>query len=110
MMNTGHPGLVQSGQVREGQIIIALGEPRPEIEPFDASLAGAAFAADGKSISTASVYPGLLLGALAVKAKAIDVPMTMARATGCDLGELAALTRKLHNLRRQLIESPPRAA
>ncbi len=80
MMNTGHPGLVQSSQVREGQIIIALGEPRPEIEPFDASLAGAAFAADGKSISTASVYPGLLLGALAVKAKAIDDDMRIAAA------------------------------
>jgi malate dehydrogenase (oxaloacetate-decarboxylating) len=80
MMNTGHPGLVSSTQVREGQIIIAMGEPRPEIEPFDATVAGAAFAADGKSISTAAVYPGVLLGALAVKAKAIDDGMRIAAA------------------------------
>lgn len=80
MMNTGQPGLVQPSQVREGQIIIALGEPRPEIEPFDATLAGAAFAADGKSISTGSAYPGVLLGAMAVKAKVIDDDMRIAAA------------------------------
>jgi malate dehydrogenase (oxaloacetate-decarboxylating) len=80
VMNTGHPGLVQPSQVREGQIIIALGEPRPEIEPFDATLAGAAFAADGKSISTAAAYPGVLLGALAVKARVIDDDMRIAAA------------------------------
>lgn len=80
VMNTGHPGLVQPSQIHEGQVIIALGEPRPEIEPFDATLAGAAFAADGKSISTASVYPGVLLGALAVKARGIDDEMRIAAA------------------------------
>ena len=80
MMNTGHPGLVQPSHIREGQIIIALGEPRPEIEPFDATLAGAAFAADGKSISTAAAYPGVLLGAMAVKARVIDDDMRIAAA------------------------------
>lgn len=88
-MNTGHPGLVQSSQVREGQIIIALGEPRPEIEPFDAQLAGAAFAADGKSISTASAYPGLLLGAMAVRARGLSDNMRIAAALA--MVELAAL-------------------
>jgi malate dehydrogenase (oxaloacetate-decarboxylating) len=92
IMNTGHPGLVLPSQVREGQIIIALGEPRPEIEPFDAALAGAAFAADGKSISTAAVYPGVLLGALAVKARVLDDAMRIAAALAMvDLAEAADL-------------------
>lgn len=81
VMNTGHPGLVSPSMVREGQIIIALGEPRPEIEIHDAIDAGAAFVADGKSISTAAAYPGLLLGALAVKARAITDEMRIAAAT-----------------------------
>ena len=81
VMNTGHPGLVSPDLVREGQIIIALGEPRPEIEPYAAYEAGAAFVADGKSISTAAAYPGLLLGAMAVKARAITDEMRIAAAT-----------------------------
>lgn len=80
VMNTGHAGLIQSSQVREGQVIIALSEPRPEIEPYDAQLAGAAFAADGKSISTASAFPGVLLGALAVRATGINDAMRIAAA------------------------------
>lgn len=80
VMNTGHPGLVPPELVRQGQIIIALGEPRPEIEPYAAAQAGAAFVADGKSISTAAAYPGLLLGALAVKARGITDAMRIAAA------------------------------
>jgi malate dehydrogenase (oxaloacetate-decarboxylating) len=78
--NTGHGGVISSSQVREGQVIIALSEPRPEIEPYDAQLAGAAFAADGKSISGTTAAPGVLLGALAVKATAISDEMRMAAA------------------------------
>jgi malate dehydrogenase (oxaloacetate-decarboxylating) len=80
VMNTGHPGLVPARLVREGQIVLALGDPRPELEPFDASLAGAAFAADGKAISTAAAFPGVMLGALAVRAKGIDDAMKIAAA------------------------------
>jgi malate dehydrogenase (oxaloacetate-decarboxylating) len=80
VMNTGHAGLIQSSQVREGQVIIALSEPRPEIEPYDAALAGAAFAADGKAISTAAAFPGVLLGALAVRATSINDAMRIAAA------------------------------
>ncbi len=80
VMNTGHAGLIQSSQVREGQVIIALSDPRPEIEPYDALLAGAAFAADGKAISTASAFPGVLLGALAVRASGINDAMRIAAA------------------------------
>lgn len=80
VMNTGHANLIQSSQVREGQVIIALSEPRPEIEPYDALLAGAAFAADGKAISTAAAFPGVLLGALAVRATEINDAMRIAAA------------------------------
>ncbi len=78
--NTGHAGVISPSMVREGQVIIALSEPRPEIEPYDAMLAGAAFAVDGRAINTAVVFPGVLLGALAVKAKAIDDEMRIAAA------------------------------
>jgi malate dehydrogenase (oxaloacetate-decarboxylating) len=71
---------VSASLVREGQVILALGEPRPELEPFDATLAGAAFAADGKAISTAAAFPGVMLGALAVRARGIDDPMRIAAA------------------------------
>lgn len=80
VMNTGHAGLIQSSQVKEGQVIIALSEPRPEIEPYDALLAGAAFAADGKAISTAAAFPGVMLGALAVRATQISESMRIAAA------------------------------
>lgn len=78
--NTGHGGVISPSKVREGQVIIALSEPRPEIEPYDAQLAGAAFAADGKAISGATAAPGVLLGALAVKATAISDEMRIAAA------------------------------
>lgn len=80
VMNTGAPGLIPPSKVREGQVILALSEPRPEIEPYDAQLAGAAFAADGRAISTASAFPGVLLGALAVRASSIDDSMRIAAA------------------------------
>lgn len=80
VMNTGQPGLVAPTLVREGQVIIALGEPRPEIEPYDCLLAGAGFAADGKSISTAAAFPGVLLGALAVRATGLNDAMRIAAA------------------------------
>ncbi|MCC7073056.1 MAG: NAD-dependent malic enzyme [Deltaproteobacteria bacterium] len=78
--NTGHAGVIAPSKVREGQVIIALSEPRPEIEPYDAQLAGAAFAADGKAISTVAAVPGVLLGALAVKAAHISDQMRLAAA------------------------------
>jgi malate dehydrogenase (oxaloacetate-decarboxylating) len=78
--NTGHGGVIKPSMVREGQAIIALSEPRPEIEPYDATLAGAAFAADGKAINMSVVVPGVFLGALAVKASEIDDEMKIAAA------------------------------
>ena len=41
---TGRPGLIGPGDVRRGQIILALSNPHPEIDPVTALAAGAAFA------------------------------------------------------------------
>jgi len=46
----------------------------------------------------------------ALKARASTVPPAVAKASGCELGELAALTARLQGLRRQLTDSTPRAA
>jgi malate dehydrogenase (oxaloacetate-decarboxylating) len=85
--NTGHGGVIPANSVREGQAILALSEPRPEIEPYDAMLAGAAFAADGKVLNKGAVLPGMFLGALAVKARRFDDEMRIAAA--CTLAEVA---------------------
>jgi len=46
---TGCPGLIKPEMVQQGQIILALSNPDPEIRPEAAMAAGAAFAADGTS-------------------------------------------------------------
>src|SRR6185369_15050970 len=61
---TGKPGLVKPEMVRQGQIILALSNPDPEIQPELALAAGARFAADGKTINNALAFPGLFRGAL----------------------------------------------
>jgi len=48
--------------------------------------------------------------ARALKLRAASVPLAIAQASGCTLGEISELTSQLHALRRQLTESPPRAA
>ena len=77
---TGRVGLIRPDMVREGQIILALSNPVPEIEPAAALAAGAAFAADGKSINNALAYPGLFRAALEFGAKSIDGKMKIAAA------------------------------
>jgi malate dehydrogenase (oxaloacetate-decarboxylating) len=78
--NTGHGRVIKPSLVREGQVIIALSEPEPEIETYDATLAGAALAADGKSVHKAVVFPGMLLGAMWVRARTINDEMRVAAA------------------------------
>jgi malate dehydrogenase (oxaloacetate-decarboxylating) len=84
---TGVPGLIKSEQVRAGQVIFALSNPDPEIEPSEALAVGARFAADGKSINTVLGFPGLFLGALEARAKRISRAMLIAAAER--LSELA---------------------
>jgi malate dehydrogenase (oxaloacetate-decarboxylating) len=75
---TGVPGLIKPEMVREGQVILALTNPYPEIEPEDALKAGAAFAADGKSVNNVLGYPGIFRGALLSGAKQINPEMKIA--------------------------------
>ena len=83
---TGVPGLIKPQMVLPGQVILALSNPNPEIAPEAALEAGAAFAADGKSVNNALGFPGIFRGALNVRASRIDNSMLIAAAeaiAGC---------------------------
>ena len=77
---TGVVGLVTPAMVRPGQIVLALSNPVPEITPDAALAAGAAFAADGRSVNNALAFPGLFKAALDVGAPAITAAMKLAAA------------------------------
>jgi len=100
---TGRPGLIEPSMIRPGQVILALTNPDPEIEPEDAERAGAAFAADGRSVNNVVGYPGIFRGALQSGAKTINVEMKLAAARAiADLardGELVpnALDQGVHD-------------
>ena len=80
MATTGRPGLIDATMVREGQVILALTNPDPEIAPEAARAAGAAFAADGRSVNNVLGYPGIFRGALAAGARMITLEMKLAAA------------------------------
>jgi malate dehydrogenase (oxaloacetate-decarboxylating) len=84
---TGVPGLIRPESVRPGQVILALSNPDPEIEPQAALAAGAAFAADGKSINNVLGFPGLFRGALDAGARRFTEAMLVAAAES--IGDLA---------------------
>ena len=77
---TGRPGLIAKEKVRTGQVIFALSNPEPEIAPDVAIAAGAAFAADGRTVNNALAYPGLFRGALSVRSSSISHEMMIAAA------------------------------
>jgi len=77
---TGAPGLIKPEMVRPGQIILALSNPNPEIDPETALAAGAAFAADGKSVNNVLGFPGILRGAVDSNARRISNEMYLAAA------------------------------
>jgi len=77
---TGAPGLIKPEMVREGQIILALSNPNPEIEPSLALERGAAFAADGKSVNNVLGFPGIFRGAVDANAPCITHEMLVAAA------------------------------
>ena len=77
---TGVKGLIKPQWVRPGQVILALSNPDPEIEPLLAREHGAAFAADGKGINNLLAYPGLFKGALEANARQFTDAMLMAAA------------------------------
>lgn len=77
---TGVAGLIKPEMVRNGQIILALSNPRPEIEPKDALAHGAAFAADGKSVNNILGFPGIFRGAVDAGVSQLTVEMFIAAA------------------------------
>jgi malate dehydrogenase (oxaloacetate-decarboxylating) len=77
---TGVPGLIGPELVRPRQVILALSNPDPEIYPDEALAAGAAFAADGKSVNNALAFPGLFRGALDARATQVNNLMKIAAA------------------------------
>ena len=77
---TGVSGLIKPEMVRDGQVILALTNPYPEIEPEAAVEAGAAYAADGTSVNNVLGYPGIFRGALLAGAGEINVKMKLAAA------------------------------
>ena len=77
---TGVKGLIKPESVRKGQVILALSNPDPEIEPLVAREHGAAYAADGKGINNVLAYPGLFKGALLARAKRFSDAMLIAAA------------------------------
>lgn len=79
---TGQPGLISPQLVRTGQIVLALSNPIPEIDPEKALGAGARFAADGRSVNNLLGYPGLWKGLLVARADRItpDILLAGARA------------------------------
>jgi malate dehydrogenase (oxaloacetate-decarboxylating) len=64
--------------VREGQVILALTNPHPEISPREAEAAGAAFAADAAAVNNVLGFPGIFRGALSVGAGEISSGMKLA--------------------------------
>ncbi len=99
---TGAPNLIQPEMVRKGQIILALSNPNPEIDPEVALEQGAAFAADGKSVNNVLGFPGIFRGAVDSNAPRITHEMLVAAAeTIADMapaGELVPnpLDKKVH--------------
>jgi malate dehydrogenase (oxaloacetate-decarboxylating) len=77
---SGRAGLIRPEQVRKGQGILALTNPHPEIEPAAALAAGAAFAADGRSVNNLLGFPGILRAALDTRARRISREMYVAAA------------------------------
>jgi malate dehydrogenase (oxaloacetate-decarboxylating) len=77
---TGAPNLIKPEWVRKDQIILSLSNPNPEITPEAALAAGAAFAADGKSVNNVLGFPGILRGAVDTFARRISHEMYLAAA------------------------------
>jgi malate dehydrogenase (oxaloacetate-decarboxylating) len=78
---TGASGLIAPDRIRPGQIIFALSNPDPEIDPIVALAAGAAIAADGRSINNVLCFPGLFDAALRTRARRFTDAMLVAAAS-----------------------------
>jgi malate dehydrogenase (oxaloacetate-decarboxylating) len=77
---TGRPGSIDPERIREGQIVLALSNPDPEIDIEAALEAGAAFASDGSTVNNVLGYPGMFRGALDAGADRMSTEMKLAAA------------------------------
>ncbi len=77
---SGQPDLIDPDSVKDGQVILALTNPDPEIEPEKAEEAGAAIALDGTSVNNVLGYPGIFKGALDARAQRVSGEMKIAAA------------------------------
>jgi malate dehydrogenase (oxaloacetate-decarboxylating) len=75
---TGVPNLIPPDLIRKGQIILALSNPKPEIDPEEAMARGAIFSADGKSVNNILGFPGIFRGAVDSRAPRITPEMLVA--------------------------------
>ena len=75
---TGVPNLIPPDLIRKGQIILALSNPKPEIDPEEAVERGAIFSADGKSVNNVLGFPGIVRGAVDSRAPRITHEMLVA--------------------------------
>jgi malate dehydrogenase (oxaloacetate-decarboxylating) len=105
---TGRANLIPASLVRRGQGILALTNPDPEIRPEDALAAGAAFAADGRSVNNLLGFPGILRAAIDTRARRIDASMYVAAARA--IAEKAGANELVPNpLRRDVHRAVARA-
>ena len=101
---TGRPGLIGPELIGDGQVILALTNPDPEIAPRAALEAGAAFAADGSMVNNVLGFPGIFRGAMLAGAAEISTGMKLAAARAIagltEASELVpdALDPKVHEL------------
>ncbi|HEX8755104.1 MAG TPA: malic enzyme-like NAD(P)-binding protein [Steroidobacteraceae bacterium] len=113
---TGVKGLIKPEWVRPGQVILALSNPDPEIEPLKARERGAAFAADGKGINNVLAFPGLFKGALAARAACFTDAMLMAAArtiaeqAGADALVPSPLDKSMHERVALAVQQAAQAA
>jgi malate dehydrogenase (oxaloacetate-decarboxylating) len=95
-------GLLSPSMIKKGQIIFALSNPIPEIIPESALSAGAALAADGKTINNLLSFPGMWRGILDTKSRTVNFEMykaaSLAIAESANEGELlpGSLDTKMH--------------
>jgi malate dehydrogenase (oxaloacetate-decarboxylating) len=75
---TGVSNLIPPDKIRKGQIILALSNPKPEIDPQEAVERGAIFSADGKSVNNVLGFPGIFRGAVDSRAPRITHEMLIA--------------------------------
>ncbi|MBI2857181.1 MAG: NAD-dependent malic enzyme [Chloroflexi bacterium] len=92
---SGVRGLIQPGMVRKGQIIFALSNPYPEIDPAEALAAGAALAVDGRTVNNLLAYPGIWRGTL--DAMAGEITYEMYKAAALAIAEVAGTSELVPN-------------